>query len=486
MRNAVLLGSSGLLCIFAVACVAGSDANNDLLAGSGGGAEPTTTSGSGGSSSGTGNNGNEGGTSVSAGGSANGGSSNSGGSSNNGGSSNHAGSSNNGGSAGAGGGAAGGSGSAADAGIPPITREAGVPGQWENITPPAPEPWANSSAFYYGFQWIDGAKADAPGTLYVGLDHGADAYSGVWKTTNGGNTWAMTGTQGPKNELRSCPQPVVVDPTNSNILYVGSIKSGLGVFKSSDGGATWGSKSIIPAGDETDPYWLSIDPQNHQHLLLTFHSAGGNWASTGNAGVLESLDGGATFPNAVPAGGWTGAGQFAFFLGQKNDGTPDTAGSYWIVATQYSGIWRTEKAGAPGSWSQVGSFDMTHGMEQLYRAPNGTVYLGSVGKIYRSTDNGKTWADTGAQSTGDGYGGLVGDGTNVWSMLANTGGAAFGPYRWQKLPIDDVTSTPQSSHWQFLGTTTFKDGPNHMIFDPKNRVVYASLWGAGVWRMKLQ
>jgi hypothetical protein len=462
MRDAVLLGSFGLLCIIAGACVASTDADNELLAGAGGGAsEPTTSSGSGGSSAAA-DNGNRGGGA---------------------GSLNNAGSSNNGGSPIVGGGG-GGSGSTIDAGIPSIPREGGSPGTWENITPPAPEPWANGSAFYYGFQWIDGAKPDAPGTLYVGLDHGADAFSGVWKTTDGGTTWALTKSQGPNNELRHCAQPVVVDPTNSNVLYAGSIKSGLGVFKSSDGGATWTSKSIIPAGDETDPYWLSIDPQNHQHLLLTFHSAGGNWASTGNAGVLESLDGGVTFPNAVPAGGWKGAGQFAFFLGQKNDGTPDTAGSFWIVATQSNGIWRTENAG--GSWSQAATFDMTHGMEQLYRAPNGTVFLGSVGKIYRSTDNGRTWADTGAQSTGDGYGGLVGDGTNVWSMLANTGGAAFGPYRWQKLPIDDVTSTPQTSHWQFLGTTTYKDGPNHMVFDAKNRVVYASMWGAGIWRMKLQ
>ena len=42
------------------------------------------------------------------------------------------------------------------------------------------------------------------------------------------------------------------------------------------------------------------------------------------------------------------------------------------------------------------------------------------------------------------------------------------------------------THWQYFGTTTYKDGPNHMVFDAKNRIVYASLWGAGVWRMKLQ
>ena len=94
-------------------------------------------------------------------------------------------------------------GSAADSGIPSSFAEAGAPGSWENITPPAPEPWANGSAFYYGFQWIDGAKPDAPGTLYVGLDHGADQYSGVWKTTDGGNSWAAH--RQPRPEGRAPP-----------------------------------------------------------------------------------------------------------------------------------------------------------------------------------------------------------------------------------------------------------------------------------------
>jgi hypothetical protein len=355
-----------------------------------------------------------------------------------------------------------------------------TPGVWEDVTPPAPKPWSDGSQFYYGFIWIDGAKADAPGTLYVGLDHQNDASSGIWKTTDVGNSWAMTPSQGPNDELRVCPQPVAVDPTDSNVVYAGNIKSGLGVFKSTDGGASWGTGSIIPAGDEPDAYWLSIDPVNHLHLIMTFHSAGKQWG--GNAGVLESKDGGVAW-TSIPAGGWTGAGQFAFFLGQKNDGTPDTTGSFWIFATQGNGVFRTENAG--GAWSQVGAFNMTHGMEQLYRAPNGALYIGSVGKIYRSADNGKTWTDTGAQSTGDGYGAVMGDDTNIWAMLANTGGAAFGPYKWQTLPIGDTTSTAAASHWASFGTTTYADGPNRMVYDPINRIVYASNWGTGVLRYRL-
>ncbi|HEV8244464.1 MAG TPA: hypothetical protein VGP93_01720, partial [Polyangiaceae bacterium] len=173
------------------------------------------------------------------------------------------------------------------------------PGVWVDITPPAAKPWADGSSFYYGFGWIDGAKADAPGTLYVGLDHNHDQDAGVWKTTDAGASWTLTNA-GPSDGLKACAQPIVVDPTDSNIVYAGSIKSSAGLFKSTDGGTSWGSDDILPTDVEHDIYFLSLDPENHEHLLLTFHSAGANWASSGNAGVLETTNGGTSW-NAIPA-----------------------------------------------------------------------------------------------------------------------------------------------------------------------------------------
>lgn len=361
----------------------------------------------------------------------------------------------------------------------------GAKGTWENITPQqVPQPWASTASFYYGWDWMDGAKADARGTLYASVDHGTgDQYSGIWKSTDFGNTWSQT-NQGPNNVFRQTgAQPLVVDHTNSNVVYAGSIKTGLGLFKSTNGGTSWSAQSIIPNGIEQDVYWLSMDPHDHLHLLLTFHSAGQNWASSGNAGLLESFDGGATWPGVHQAGGWTGAGQFAFFIGYENDGSVDADGSNWLVSTQGSGLWRTENAGR--NWTRAATFDMTHGMAQLYRAPNGALYTGSIGRIYRSTDNGRSWVDTGAQSTGDGYGGIVGDDTKIWAMLGNTGFAVLGPYRWQTLAIDDTSSTAAAPKWQTFGTATSTNGPAHMLYDPLNRIVYASCWGAGVMRLRL-
>ena len=357
-------------------------------------------------------------------------------------------------------------------------------GEWKNITPTVPQPWANTSSFFYGWTSIDGAKADAPKTIYVMMDHGPyDQYSGIWKSTNGGDSWTYP-NQGPNGELRQSGF-LRVDPTNSDIVYVGLIKSGSGLFKTVDGGNNW--SQLLPANYEHDIYGLAIDPYNHQHLLLTFHSCQVDWplvsgGTNGAAcGVLETLDGGSTWIVHYPgAGGWTTSSQFAFFVGERNDGSPDTSGSIWIVSNQNGqGIWRTENSGA--TWSKVANFDQTHGMQSLYRAANNALYMGSQSKIFRSLDNGRSWSDTGAQSSPDGYGGIVGDGAHIWAMLSN--GAYAGPYRWQILSEADSTSSPTDSHWTFFGSTTYLDGPDHMIYDPVNKVLYSSQWGAGVFKL---
>ncbi len=360
--------------------------------------------------------------------------------------------------------------------------------EWQGITPPVPPPWAGGSfsggpAPYFGLNFIDGAKADAPETLYVNFDHSVDAYNGIWKSIDGGESWSHLSAS---NGL-AAGGFLRVDPTDSDIVYAGVAQGGSGVCKTVNGGTSW--SEILPDGYERDVYALAIDPHNHLHLLLTFHGCQVDWPLVSGGvngaacGVLESTNGGETWVTHA-AGGWSGNSQLAFFVGEKNDGSPDSAGSHWLVSNQDNrGLWRTENAGA--TWSKVGNFDHTHGMQSLYRASNGALYMGSVGKVFRSRDNGRTWSDTGAQSSGDGYGGIWGDGTHVWTMLANTGTAAFGPYRWQMLAETDTTSAPGSSNWELFGTTTYIDGPDRVIYDPINKVLYASQWGAGVYKLEL-
>jgi photosystem II stability/assembly factor-like uncharacterized protein len=351
-------------------------------------------------------------------------------------------------------------------------------------------------------QTVDGAEPDKSQTLYVGT-----CDQGVYKTNDSGKTWTKidsgtfynndgsvyaappykSGNANPLDVGRNWT--MAVDPTDSNVVYT---TSGYGVsqslWKSTNGGVDW-TEMLGNEGMMTSAvvYTATIDPLNHLHILLTMVS----WIGySSDAGVQESRDGGKTWTPRPPDGkpgdtpvGW-GHGQYVFFLGQKDDGTPDTMGENYIVTTQVDGVWRTTDGSQ--TWKQVGMFNMTHGMEQMYRAPStNALYLGAVGDVYRSLDNGQTWQPTGAQSGADGYGGLIGDGAHIWAMLANTGVSTGGPYRWQILPESDTTSAPGASHWSFYNDQMFQDGPMHMVYDSTNHILYASMWCTGVWRLRL-
>ena len=74
--------------------------------------------------------------------------------------------------------------------------------------------------------------------IYVG-----GAQGGVWKTIDGGATWAPLTDQ----ECSLAMGAIAIDPTNANIVYAGTGELhnsqdsyyGCGVLRSTDGGATW-------------------------------------------------------------------------------------------------------------------------------------------------------------------------------------------------------------------------------------------------------
>src|SRR5262249_4390075 len=98
-----------------------------------------------------------------------------------------------------------------------------------------------------------------PSLFYVGVNNG-----GVWKTTDSGQTWTPIFDSQPTGSIGA----LAVAPSNPNILYVGSgeglqrpdLSKGDGMYKSLDGGKTWGHMGLrdgrqIAAGpgDPADP-----------------------------------------------------------------------------------------------------------------------------------------------------------------------------------------------------------------------------------------
>jgi hypothetical protein len=82
---------------------------------------------------------------------------------------------------------------------------------------------------------IDYANSDI---IYIatGDDDGADSYSvGVMKSTDGGNSWNITGLSAITSE-RLLMNDIYIHPSNSNILWVAT---GSGVYKTIDAGVNW-------------------------------------------------------------------------------------------------------------------------------------------------------------------------------------------------------------------------------------------------------
>ncbi len=107
--------------------------------------------------------------------------------------------------------------------------------------------------------------------IYVGANIG-----GIWKTTTGGNSWTPLGDQLPYCSVGS----IAIHPQNPDIIYitVGKNESwshyGLGVYKSTNGGQTWAPTTQVSNFTQAIVYYkLLLDP-NHPDVIYSAQSNG--------------------------------------------------------------------------------------------------------------------------------------------------------------------------------------------------------------------
>lgn len=252
---------------------------------------------------------------------------------------------------------------------------------------------------------------------------------GVWKTTNGGASWFPL-DDFMANLAISC---MVMDPVNPNVIYVGTGEGfynldsvqGAGIFKTTDGGATWAQLSSTATASFFYVNRLAICPTNNLILLAATRSGifrsvngGTNWTSVSGTETLN-VQFNPTNGQCI-ASGWNGN---AFYSAD--------AGVTWSPATGLpapSGfvVGRVEVAYAPSSPATVyASEDNNSG--ELYKSTDGgqTYSLVNTGNSYLSTqgwyDN-CLWVDPTSPNT------LVVGGTDLWrstdggSTLTDIGG----------------------------------------------------------------
>jgi hypothetical protein len=122
--------------------------------------------------------------------------------------------------------------------------------------------------------------------LYDQLDDNfRDPYAGVYKSTDGGASWNAVNDGLPPIHPGSAPVSALkLDAKNSDTLYAATYN---GVYKSTNGGTTW---SAANSGLTEKITSLAIDPQNPGTL----------YAGTLDSGVFKTTDAGSTWSAVNP------------------------------------------------------------------------------------------------------------------------------------------------------------------------------------------
>lgn len=254
-----------------------------------------------------------------------------------------------------------------------------------------------------------------PNVMYTGISQPGGTMLGIWKTTDGGATWALAYNSNNHYSGQGWYDLVIaVDPTNPNIVY----SAGLDIWVSTNGGTSFTKKTAwnAPVGSPTyvhaDHHGWLFHPDDHNHVydacdggIFQSFDGGNNWQEiTTGLQTMQFYDADVsqTNPN-IAAGGaqdngtnvYTGTGAWDRALG--GDGfhanidyaRPDTM----YMEVYYGDHYRSYNGGLTltrinSGIGEQGAWDTP----VLIDRSNTAILYTAHRKIYKTTDRGASWA----------------------------------------------------------------------------------------------
>ena len=233
-----------------------------------------------------------------------------------------------------------------------------------------------------------------PDVVWVGTGEANNQRSsswgdGVYKSVNGGKTWAPMGLKNSQHIGR-----IVVHPTNPDIVYLAALGPlwgpgrERGLFKTTDGGKTWTNTKFI--SEHTGFVDIAMDPKDpdvlyaaaYQRERRAYSFLGGGPES----GIYKTTDGGATWRKLTEGLPQGDIGRVGLSISRSH---PETV--YALVQARDGGVFRSDDYGE--SWRRTFNADVTPWYYSQIRVdPNDPerVYTLAI-NVSGSDDGGKTF-----------------------------------------------------------------------------------------------
>ncbi len=293
--------------------------------------------------------------------------------------------------------------------------------------------------------------------------------NGVYKSTDGGETWNHMGL-----DLTGRIGRVVIDPRDPDVVHVAAIghsygpQQERGIFRTTDGGETWEQTLFID--EDTGVFEIAMDPSNPRVLLagawpLVIRTYGRESGGP-NGGIYRSTDSGTTWEklrgNGLPD---DPVGKIGIAYSQSN---PDVVYAMIETGAPNRGVlWRSENGG--DTWRLV-SYDRLLN-ERSHYAGRIVVNTGNENELYFNANSHSISLDGGLTTERSGWGG---DTHDMWAdplnpdrmMISDDGGANMtfnGGETWRRieLPIAQMYHVNVDNQIPYYVYGGMQDGPGY-------------------------